>query len=170
MPNISEFAKTSKNTLNIDWDKVEKSIGYTLHENTKDFFSRITAKKVNGRVNFVEKDFVIPTNNERNDNWFSFNDCEGMTNYSLYPATSIKNIADFIKKAIEAWTGGNNFGHRIYIGDLYMNIGEILILLNNDTGNIEWIDCSYGYYDVYEENPNGIFANNIQEFLDKLQK
>ena len=43
-----------------------------------------------------------------------------------------------------------------------------MILFNNDTGNVEWIDCGYGYFDVYEENPNGIIANDIDEFLSKL--
>ena len=38
----------------------------------------------------------------------------------------------------------------------------------NDTGKIEWIDCGYGYFDIYEENPNGILANSIQEFLEKF--
>jgi hypothetical protein len=52
--------------------------------------------------------------------------------------------------------------------NFYFNIGEILILFNNDTGKIEWIDCGYGYFDIYEENPNGILANSIQEFLEKF--
>ena len=47
-------------------------------------------------------------------------------------------------------------------------MGDFLILFNNNTGNVEWIDCGYGYFDIYEENPNGIIANDIDEFLSKL--
>ncbi|WP_154694847.1 hypothetical protein [Clostridium botulinum] len=40
-------------------------------------------------------------------------------------------------------------------------------MINNDSGKVEWIDCGYGYFDIYEENPNGVVANSLQEFLDK---
>jgi len=46
-------------------------------------------------------------------------------------------------------------------------MGSILILLNNNSGKVEWMDCEYGYFDVYEENPNGVIANSLQEFFDK---
>ena len=44
----------------------------------------------------------------------------------------------------------------------------VLILFNNDTGCIEWLDCEYGGYGTLEKDPNGILANNIEEFLNKL--
>ena len=54
------------------------------------------------------------------------------------------------------------------LGTIDTDMGEFLILFNNDTGNIEWNDCGYGHFEVYEENPNGIIANSIDEFLLKL--
>ena len=59
-------------------------------------------------------------------------------------------------------------GDRAWIGVIKKDMGDFLILFNNDTGNVEWIDCGYGYFDVYEENPNGIIANDIDGFLSKL--
>lgn len=34
------------------------------------------------------------------------------------------------------------------------------VLLNKDAGNV---DCEYGYFVVYEENPNGILAHSVDE-------
>ena len=112
--------------------------------------------------------FIQKTGNERFDTWFSFNECEGRLSYELYPIKVLENAEIEIEAAFTQWTGGNDFGHRAMIGTIDTNMGEFLILFNNDTGNIEWIDCGYGYFDVYEENPNGIIVNNIEEFLLKL--
>lgn len=68
------------------------------------------------------------------------------------------------------WTGGNDFGHHALIGELLINIGQLYITFNNDTGRFEWVDLGYGYFDVYEENPYGIIADSAQEFLDKFEK
>lgn len=66
------------------------------------------------------------------------------------------------------WTGGNDFGQRVYIGELHTNIGSITIVINNQTGAVEWVDCEYGHYEKYEKNPHGILAENMDEFLWKL--
>ena len=71
-----------------------------------------------------------------------------------------------IKTAFTDWTGGNDFGHRALIGAIVTNMGDFLVLFNNDTGNVEWMDCGYGYFDVYEENPNGIIADSVDAFFD----
>lgn len=80
----------------------------------------------------------------------------------------LENAYKEIETAFTHWTGGNDFGHRALIGTIDTDMGEFLILFNNDTGNIEWNDCGYGHFDIYEENPNGIISNNIEEFLLKL--
>lgn len=97
-----------------------------------------------------------------------FNDCEGNVEYRLSLISSLENVAQEIEFAFQEWTGENDFGHSAMIGEFYFNIGKILILFNNDTGKIEWIDCEYGYFEVYEENPNGILAHSMQDFLEKL--
>lgn len=48
MPSIKEFALTQKNTLNIEWSKIENALGFNPHENVKDFYSRILAKRIEG--------------------------------------------------------------------------------------------------------------------------
>ena len=35
---------------------------------------------------------------------------------------------------------------------------------------MEWVDCEYCQYEKYEKNPNGILAQNIDQFLIKLMK
>lgn len=59
-------------------------------------------------------------------------------------------------------------GNRALIGSIDASVGEILLLFNNDTGEIEWNDPGYGHFEVYEENPYGIFAEDIEQFIDKL--
>ena len=56
------------------------------------------------------------------------------------------------------------------MGNFYTKIGNILILFNNETGKVEWMDCEYGYFNVYEQNPNGVLANTMDEFIEKLSK
>lgn len=79
-------------------------------------------------------------------------------------------VCQFVKKAFSGdWIGGNDFGHRAYIRDISLNIGQISIIFNNDTGSFEWVDFGYGYFEIYEENPYGIIADMVQEFLDKFE-
>ena len=59
-------------------------------------------------------------------------------------------------------------GKRALIGTIDADVGEILLLFNNDSGVIEWNDPGYSHFEVYEENPYGIFAGNINEFYLKL--
>ena len=49
-----------------------------------------------------------------------------------------------------------------YIWEILLNIGQIPIISNSDTGKFEWAGFSYGYSDVYEENPYGIIADTAQ--------
>lgn len=168
MANIKVLKHTPKGTLNIDWDDIETRLGFKLHENIKDFYSRIICKSVEGTIDFTEEKFIEKTGDTRNDTWFSFNGCEVKVGFELYPLSSLENVAEEIDKAFNIWIGDNDFGQRAMIGRFEFNIGDILILLNNKTGKVEWIDCGYGYFDTYEENPNGILADNITSFLDKL--
>lgn len=171
MITLSDFVKTATDTIKIDWQKAEETIGFSLHSDLKKFYSRLLCgeqKIISGDFLLNESDFIKPTGNERFDKWYSFNECEGELPYELYPVKELENAHIEIEVAFTYWTGGNNFGHRACIGSIYTNMGDFLILFNNDTGNIEWIDCGYGHFDVYEENPNGIIANNIEELLMKL--
>ena len=166
MAKIKDFMKGEKGTLEIDWKKVEEYVGFSIHEDLKDFYSRMKCKTINGIIEFRKEKFIQNTGNERYDTWLS----EEKVEYELEPLNSLKNIEERIKRDFFVWTGGNEFGHRAMIGQFYFNIGQILILFNNDTGKIEWIDCGYGYFDVYEENPNGIMADSLGEFLEKFEE
>ncbi len=166
---LCEFLKIEAGTMQIDWENVEKHMGFAIHKDLKDFYSRNTGKNIEGTVNFVQKKFIEKTGNKRNDTWFSFNRCEGTVHYKLnLLSAKHKTFADAVDYVFSVWTGGNDFGHRAFLGTLSVKMGEITILFNNDTGKIEWVDFGYGYFDVYEENPNGILANSMQEFFNKL--
>ncbi len=166
---MSTFLEKTRENVNIDWNEVENYLGFKLHDNVKVFFSRTLSEDgIQGVVNFCEKDFIEQTGDVRNDKWLSFNHCEGKVEFELELLTISENAKFEIEDAFNRWTGGNDFGPRVMIGQFYFNIGEILILINNDTGKIEWMDCGYGYFDIYEANPHGILANDIQEFLGKF--
>ena len=168
MATIQDFVNSNTDTICIDWEKAEEEVGFRIHQDLKDFYTRLNGTKIGGKVNFIESKFLEKTGNEEYDTWISSNECEGNVEYCLNPIKSLEHAAQEIKFAFQEWTGGNDFGHRALIGEFFFNIGEILILFNNDTGNIEWVDCGYGYFDVYEENPNGILAKSMQSFLEKL--
>ncbi len=172
MSKIEDWKKTSPNTLNIDWAAVEKDLGFALHDNFKDFYSCVTAKKCKGIMKFNPADFVKEYVNKQN--WLEnanggFPNCE----FELFPLENTKTeyLCAFFRDAFSGdWTGGNDFGHRAYIGELNLNIGQICLIVNNDTGKFEWVDMGYGYFDVYEENPYGIIADSAEEFLAKISQ
>ena len=160
-----------QDTVSIDWMKVEETVGFSLHPDLKKFYSRFLCEdreNISGKFTLIEDKFIKKTGNERFDKWFSLNECEGDLFYELYPIKNLEKAHIEIEHAFTYWTGGNDFGHRALIGTLVTDMGDMLILFNNDTGNVEWNDCGYGYFDDYEENPNGIIANSIEEFLQKL--
>lgn len=175
MSKISELQKTTAGTINIDWKPAEDKIGFKIHNNLKDFYSRILGSKnksgvVSGIIKFKPNEFVKRYINM--DNWLdNSNGGRPCAEFELYLLTKTDSdyISDYIQDAFFGdWTGGNDFGHRAYIGEIIVNIGQIYLIFNNDTGEFEWADFEYGYFDVYTENPYGIVADNTQEFLDKF--
>ena len=171
---MKTFANTSKGTLKLDWDSIERCLGFRLHENVKDFYSRVTYDEkfgIQGVMHFKGTDFVKPTGHERFDHWLLDEELDGNVEFCLNPlrTPNLENPCGAFEEAFRGdWTGGNDFGHRALIGELYMNFGQLYVLINNDTGKFEWADFGYGYYDVYEENPNGVVADDTQEFLEKF--
>ena len=172
MAKIDDWKKTAPNTLKIDWAAVEKELGFALHDTYKDLYSRITAKKVAGDMKFDPNDFVKEYVNE--EDWLEdSNDGAPECEFDLWSLekTDTDFACRFFKDAFFGdWTGGNDFGHRALLGQLFLNIGQLYLVFNNDTGRFEWVDIEYGYYDDYEENPYGIVADSTQEFLDKFKK
>lgn len=172
MAKIDDWKNTAPNTLKIDWAAVGKDLGFALHDNLKDLYSRITAKKVGGTMKYNPADFVKEYVNR--EDWLEgsnggFPNCE----FDLWVLENTKTdyVCRFFQDAFFGdWTGGNDFGHHALIGELLINIGQLYITFNNDTGRFEWVDLGYGYFDVYEENPYGIIADSAQEFLDKFEK
>lgn len=163
---IKEFTALPSGSVSPDWDKIETLLGFGLHDSAKSFYSRAFTTAIKGCIDFSDANFVIPTGNEPFDTWFSY--IKGAAKFKLAPAPSFERAARFIRDSYQLWTGGNKFGRRIRIGELFTDIGEITLLINNDTGAVEWVDCGYGYFEDYNKNPNGIFAENSEAFLDKL--
>ena len=91
-----------------------------------------------------------------------------ITEIRLLPCTGRKSSARYIREHFYSWTGENDFGQRVYIGEFHTNIGSITIVINNQTGAVEWVDCEYGHYGKYEKNPHGILPESMDEFLRKL--
>lgn len=152
-------------TDHVDWEQVEKKLGFCIHQDLK-YYTQIINHIYKGYVDFVAEEFIEKTGNERFDSWF----CDGHDGYITYTLEPLGSSIGAICASFDIWTGGNDFGHRAMLGTLHdRRIDQILILFNNDTGKVEWIDCEYGNFDIYEENPNGVLANSLSEFFDKLQ-
>ena len=165
---LNEFLDLKDYTLSIDWSSIENDIGFQLHNDLKRLYSRAYAKYVRGEIKFEDKDFLVPTSNKTFDEWFSKNHCNGEVEISLNLIKDKESVDSTVRKAWKGWMGPFDFGKRIMIGNFDMNIGRILILFNNDTGCIEWLDCEHGGFGTLEKDPNGILANSIDEFLNKL--
>lgn len=123
---LCEFLKIEAGTMQIDWENVEKHMGFAIHKDLKDFYSRNTGKDIEGTVNFVQKKFIEKTGNKRNDTWFSFNRCEGTVHYKLnLLSAKHKTFADAVDYVFSVWTGGNDFGHRAFLGTLSVKMGKL---------------------------------------------
>lgn len=162
---LCDFLKNNRHTPHISWEQAEKKLGFCIHQDLK-YYTQIINRTYKGYVDFVAEAFIEKTGNERFDSWF----CDGHDGYTTYTLEPLGSSIGAICASFDIWTGGNDFGHRAMLGTLQdRRLGQILILFNNDTGKVEWIDCEYGYFDTYEENPNGVLANSLSEFFDKLQ-
>lgn len=172
---IENWKNTPPDTIKINWDKVEEKLGFALHKNLKDLYSRIAINDDDFEgfysiMCFQPNEFVKKYINK--DNWLE--EANGNRKYcelTLEPLLKVddKYICNYFQEVFFGdWTGGNDFEHRAYLGELLTNIGQITLIFNNDTGEFEWVDFGYGYYEEYEQNPYGIVADDTQEFLDKF--
>lgn len=175
MSKIKELQKAANGTIKINWNPVEEKIGFKIHNNLKDFYSRILGDKnksgtITGTMQFTPSEFVKKYINK--DNWLEdANDNRAYAGFilRLLKQSDDNYVPDFIQEAFFGdWTGGNDFRHRAFLGEINLNIGQISLIFNNDTGEFEWVDFGYGYFDIYTENPYGIVADTTQEFLDKF--
>lgn len=165
---LNEFLELKDCSLSIDWSCIENDIGFQLHDDLKKLYSRTYSKYVRGVIKFNDTDFLVSTGNKTFDEWFSKNNCNGEVEISLNLIKDRESVDSTVRKAWKDWMGPFDFGKRILIGNFDMDIGSILILFNNDTGCIEWLDSEYGGFGDLEKDPNGIIAYNIDEFLNKL--
>lgn len=158
---LKRLAETPPYTLDIDWKSIEKNI--ILHKNVKNFFSRMTGKQIDFYVQIDFRNFVqTPENSGQYSNWLD--DHSGIICANIDPLFSLENMERIIKHRFEI--GGES--NRIHIGNFYLDIGDVSIVINNDNGNIEWCDFGYGYFEVYEENPFAVMSTDVQKFLDML--
>lgn len=167
---IDKWRDTDPDTLKIDWAAVENELGFEVQDSLRNFYSRITAKQCKGMMKFDHKSFVKKYINR--DEWLeNANGGAPKVEYELYPLekTDTEYCRAFFKNMFFGdWTGGNDFGRRILIGELLLNIGQVYLVFNNNTGDFEWVDLEWGYCDVYEDNPYGIVADSAEEFLKKF--
>lgn len=176
---IENWKIAKPGTIAVDWSKAEQALGFELHENFKDFYSRVRISKnrretLNTVIQYNPKTFVKDYSGSK-EGWLE--DVNAGRDFCEFTLIAMKDYGDdpnylcrFVKEAFTGgWTGGNDFGHRAYLGEFLLNTGQISIIFNNDNGKFEWVDFGYGYFDIYEENPFGTLADHAQEFLDKLE-
>lgn len=194
---IENWKKAKSGTVKLDWQEAEEAIGFALHENFKDFYSRTLSDEgerdsletvrifqmgkwveagqpysIDGIMKFCPQE-LVKEQLSGEAGWLDrANDGRKFCEFSLrlLSGSGSRYVCQFVKEAFCGdWTGGNDFGHRAYIGELLLNIGQIALIFNNDTGRFEWVDFGYGDCDVYEENPYGIIADTAQELLDRIE-
>lgn len=174
---IENWKKAKSGTVKLDWQEAEEAIGFVLHDNFKDFYSRTLSDE--GERDSLERVRIFrmgkwveagqPYSIEGGMKWSGemvkeqlsgaegwldeANDGRTFCEFSLrlLSGSGSRYVSQFVKEAFYGdWTGGNDFGHRAYIGELLLNTGEISLIFNNDTGRFEWVDFGYGYFDIYD--------------------
>ena len=170
---ISDWKNTAAGTLDIDWGAVEQRLGFSVHAELRGLYSRIVSTERWGVRGCMEyhPEVLVKEYANRPDWLVNANGDGRYAEYTLLPLARTDNdhVCDFFQDAFSGeWTGGNDFGHRAYLGELLINIGQITLVFNNDTGRFEWVDFGWGYCEVYEDNPYGIIADSAQEFIDKF--
>jgi hypothetical protein len=163
--NKMEFSEDENNLDEIikefDFSKVEHKLGFNIHPELKDYFNSYHFDVIEG--------IIFPSQIKPTDKWGNWFEFEGQHKNIFVTLDGIENkdinIERFIEIGFIEWTGGYDFGRRFHIGSLFDNRGDILLVFNNDTGNIEWIDCEWGCYGDLEKDPNGILAESISELV-----
>lgn len=145
-----------------DFTSVEKELGFQLHEDMKTYFGSSFFDEIKG----VLPSSRIPST-EKWGHWFEFNE-EFALPVTLKGPERGKDLREQILYAFQAWTGGYDFGERFWIGEIDANIGQILLVFNNETGSVEWIDTDYGSFGNLEEDPNGLFAPTLADLIQAL--
>ena len=142
----------------IDFAESEKAVQFELHKDLKKFYMKTGLRKLNG--------LLKPNQIKTTENWGQW--FLEYVNIELFGIENKDHIEKFIEEKFKEWTGGYDFGHRIWIGNMEDRRGDMLILFNNDTGKIEWLDTEYGGFGNLDEDPNGILANSIDELIKTL--
>ena len=178
---IKQLISTSASSVKIDWERIESYLGFTIHNNIKDFYSRIVVDDkcgFKGRMKFVREKFIIQMGNDKYDR-FLFNngntndyDEKGNDTYYYLKLLSSNDLEDLPKKFeqlfnMEIWQHIYNMGKRVYIGSLMHKAGDVSLFINNDSGVFEWAFLQDKYQNYYD-NPNGIVAYNAHDFILKL--
>lgn len=155
----------SKNDMNFDFLKVEEKLGFAIHQDLKDFLNSFYIRSIEG--------IIFPNQIRPTQKWGSWFEFEEQNKSILLSLEGIKNeqtdIESYIEYSFNEWTGGYDFGRRMTIGSMYDSRGDILLVVNNDTGNVEWIDCEWGGFGNLDEDPNGILADSLCELINLLK-
>lgn len=177
---LKKFAKTQKNTLKIEWSIIENRLGFTLHENVKEFYSRITCDE---RLGFVcciyldPKDFVKPSGNAKFDSYLrrngNTNDMDRFGNDVFYKlkllnSNDFHNSYETIYKAFnDSYLTSLNIGKCANITTLTHRFYCIDVYINNASGAYEWVLYKQNN-NSFEDTPHGLVADDFDEFVNKL--
>lgn len=147
------------NTEILDFTKVERELGFIIHSDLKEYYASYFFNKIEGVIASSQ----VPLT-EKWGNWFEFNEVDELE-ITLQGLKKSEDLNEHIMHSFRAWTGDYDFGQRFWIGSIYTNIGTILVLFNNQTGVIEWIDPEYGYFGNLEEDPNGKLTDSLVDLI-----
>lgn len=158
---IADYINGSRYNKDIDFSKAEEKLGFALNEELKEFYRKADFTNIYG---FLKGQQIAET--EKWGRWFE--DDVNVKLFGIDDEINDERIEGFIQSNFEDWTGGYDFGKRIWIGELEDRRGSMLIVFNNDNGNVEWIDSEYGCFGNLEEDPNGILSTSIGQLISML--
>ena len=137
----------------IDFEKIEKELGFVVHNDLKEFYLKFDKRNINCIFNGI--------------NWFEDSDSLFVELISIdnNPEKDICN--NFNQEAIYG-NDKNNEDIRYHLGYLIDDRGYMGLYFNNKSGKIDFCDYEYGA-DSWNECPRAIISKSLKDFISLLK-
>jgi hypothetical protein len=151
---------------NIDFNTIDKMLGFSVHEDLKEFYTKNTFVDSDYEY-MIDKKYLSKSINM--GDWFEDSDKIWVELHGNVPIETFEKavIANFDQNSIYG-VFDQKYEIRYMLGYLEDDRGQIGLYFNNDTGEVDWCDFEYGA-DPWEANPRGIICRSIREFIDLLE-
>lgn len=142
----------------IDFEKVEKELGFKVHPNLKDFYLKNDIPDCRFKIDKNSINCIF-----NGMNWFEESDSLCVQFLKIDKNSEQEIIYNFNQESIYG-DDENNFDIRYHLGYLIDYRGHMGLYFNNKTGEIDFCDFEYGA-DSWSESPRAVISDSVKDFL-----